>query len=394
MRDHVAHHPIALAGISLPAGGRLVRFIVDRFLLLPIGAAIALVWANTAAESYFRFSQTIAFAVNEVAMAFFLALVVQEVLEAMMPGGALHTWRAWAMPVVGAAGGVVGAAAAYLLYVNLKYELVLAQAWPIACAIDVAAAYYILKVIAPRTGALPFVLLLALATDAFGLVVLALRPPYIDVHPAGLVLVLAALALAGALRLRKVRSFWPYIALCGPLSWFGLYVEGIHPALALIPIVPFLPREPRRLDLFADTKDDDAVHHFEHEWNEVVQVILFLFGLVNAGVILRGYGTGTWATLSAALVGRPVGILLAVGVAVALGLRLPRRVGWRELTVISMATSCGFTFALFVATGIVPMGPILAELKLGALATVVAAFLTLGLARLLRVGRFGRRAAA
>lgn len=389
MRHHaMPHHPIALADAGAPSAGHLVRVAFDRFLLLPLGAALALVWANTASESYFRFSQSIAFAVNEIGMALFLALVVQEVLEAMMPGGALHTWRRWMLPIVAAAGGIAGAAAVYLLYVNLKYELVLAQAWPIACAIDVAAAYYLLTVVWRRGSVLPFVLLLALASDAFGVLVLLLRPQ-LDVRPGGIALMLVAIGLGALMRRRGIRTFWPYIAVCGPISWFALYVEGIHPALALVPIVPFLRREPRSLDVFADAPDDDAVHHFEHEWHEVVQVVLFLFGLVNAGVILRGYGTGTWAILTAALVGRPIGILAAVGVAVALGLHLPHRIGWRELIVIALATSVGFTFALFFATGLIPIGPVLAEMKLGALATVAAAALTLGAARLLRVGRFG-----
>ena len=124
------------------------------------------------------------------------------------------------------------------------------------------------------------------------------------------------------------------------------------------------------------------------EWR--VQAVLFLFGLVNAGVILRGYDTGTWAMLTAALVGRPLGILAAVGLALALGLHLPRRIGWRELVVIALATSSGFTFALFFATGLIAIGPVLAQIKLGALARVVAALLALGAARLLRVGRFAR----
>src|SRR5881394_3071984 len=95
--------------------------------------------------------------------------------------------------------------------------------------------------------------------------------------------------------------------------------RGLHPAFALVPIVPFLPHEPRRLDLLADPPDDDAVHHVEHEWNAAVQVILLLFGLVNGGVALRGYDTGTWAILLAALVGRPMGIVASVGLAVAAG---------------------------------------------------------------------------
>jgi NhaA family Na+:H+ antiporter len=126
----------------------------------------------------------------------------------------------------------------------------------------------------------------------------------------------------------------------------------------------------------------------EHQWHLVVQVVLYLFGLANAGVILRGYDAGTWAVLSAALIGRPIGLLAAVALAVVAGLHLPRRIGWRELTVIALATSSGFTFALFTATSILPMGPVLAQVKLGALAAVVGAVDAYAVARILHVGKF------
>jgi NhaA family Na+:H+ antiporter len=201
---------------------------------------------------------------------------------------------------------------------------------------------------------------------------------------------LVALGVAGAMRALNVRSFWPYLVVCGTLSWVALYREGLHPAFALVPIVPFLPHEPRRLDLLADPPDDDAVHHFEHEWNTLAQGILFLFGLVNGGVLLRGYDTGTWALLLAALVGRPLGILTAVGAAVAAGWRLPRGLGWRQLLVAALASSSGFTFALFFATGILSTGPLLAQLTIGALGTAAGSLLAIGAARLFRVGRFAR----
>jgi Na+:H+ antiporter, NhaA family len=371
---------------------RVARVLTDRFLLLPIGALIALAWSNTAAESYFRFAHALAFPVNEIAMAFFLALIAQEVREALMPGGALHTWRRWGLAMVAAAGGVAGAIATYLLYVNvLHHEAVLLQGWPIAAAIDAAAGYYVLKAIVHRSSALPFLLLVALVTDAAGLLFILFQPPRIDVRSGAVMLMLGALGAAAVMRRRRVRSFGPYIAISGTLSWLAFYWEGIHPALALIPVVPFLPREPRRLDIFADPRDDDAIHHFEHEWNEAVQVILLFFGLVNAGVPLHWHGTGTWAMLTAALVGRPLGVMAAVWIAVAAGLHLPRSLGWRELLVTALATSSGFTFALFFATGVMPMGPILDEIKLGAFSTILGAVAAIGLARVLRVGRFGRR---
>ncbi len=119
-----------------------------------------------------------------------------------------------------------------------------------------------------------------------------------------------------------------------------------------------------------------------------MQVIAFLFGLVNAGVLLRGFGTGTWALLTASLVGRPVGILAAVGVAVAGGLRLPRQIGWRELIVIAIAASPSLAFGLFFASAVFPNGPLLIETRIAAISTAAVAVLALAAARLLRVGRF------
>jgi NhaA family Na+:H+ antiporter len=363
---------------------------MDRFLLLPLGAVVAVVWANTGSESYFRFSHTLSFAVNEIAMAFFLALIAQELFEAVMPGGALHTWRRWGTTIAAAVGGILGTVVVYVAYVNWNYELVLLRGWPVAGAIDIAAGYYVLKLIFHRSSMLPFFLLIAVVTDVVMVAVMGVQQPFVDIRPGGLVLMLAALALAAVMRRVRVRSFWPYIAICGLLSWWALYLEGMHPALALVPIVPFLPHEPRRLDLFADPKGGDQVHHFEHEWNELVQPILFLFGLVNAGVLLQGYGTGTWALVAAVVIGRPAGILLALLGAALVGMHLPRGIGWRELLVTALATTSGFTFALFFATGLIPPGPVLSEIKIGALASAVGGLLALGTARLVGVGRFAR----
>jgi NhaA family Na+:H+ antiporter len=359
----------------------------DRFLLLPIGALIALVWANTAPVSYFTLSQRLAFAVNEVGMAFFFALMAQEIAEAVMRGGALHSWRRWMLPIIAAIGGIAGAVTVYLGYVYLHYEYSLTAAWPIACAVDAAATYYMLRMILPHNSAVPFALLLAIVTDAIGLVIVAPRHLVLEARVGGAALIILAFGLAAALRAMKVRAFWPYLFVCGALSWLAFSWEGLHPAFALIPIVPFLPHEPRHTDLFADPPDDDAVHHSEHEWHLIVQPVLFLFGLVNAGVVLKDYDTGSWAMLSAQLIGRPAGILLAVGLALSAGLHLPGHMSWRELLVVAFATSTGFSVALFLATGVLATGPVLAQAKIGVLASAAGLGIALLAARVLRVGR-------
>jgi NhaA family Na+:H+ antiporter len=391
MRTHVLSRPAALAPWRYPAA-TLVHFTVEHFLLLPIGGLIALVWANSRPESYFTFAHSLSFAVNEAGMALFFALITQEIVEEVMPGGALHTARRWTLPVAAAAGGSVGAALVYLAYAGLKYESVLVPGWPVAGAIDIAFAYFVVRAIFRRHAAVPFVLVLAIAADALGAAAVAARQAFVDVRPGGAALMAAAIGLAFAFRRWKVPTFWPYLAICGPLSWWALYTGGFHPAFALVPIVPFFPHAPRGLDVFSDGPHSrhGSPRYFEHVWKYPIQVVLFLFSLVNTGVLLSGYGTGTWALLSAALVGKPLGILAAAALAVAAGLHLPARLHWRDLVVVSLATSGGFTFGLFFATAVFPLGPILAEVKIGAVAAGAGVPLAFAAARLLHVGRFSR----
>jgi Na+/H+ antiporter NhaA len=66
-------------------------------------------------------------------------------------------------------------------------------------------------------------------------------------------------------------------------------------------------------------------------------------------------------------------MLAAVAMALALGLRLPRGVGWRELIVIALTVSCTFTFGLFFATTMFAVGPVLTESRVGALSTIAGA---------------------
>ena len=381
--------------VSAAGTGAAARaFVVDHFLLLPIGVLIALAWANTAGESYFRFAHALRFAVNDIGMVFFVGLVTEEVLEAVMPGGALYRWRRTLLPVVAAVGGVLGATAVYLLYLRSRYEFMLLDGWPVAAALDVAFTYFIAKAIFPsRRGPIAFLLLVAVVSDGLGIVSIAIWFPAADGYPAALGLMAVALLVAALLRSARIDRIWLYLVTSGALSWLACYWAGIPPALALVPIVPFLPHRPRGLDLF--TEPPPAVpRRFEHVFRYPVQVVLFFFGLVNGGVVLAGETPGAWAVLTAALVGRPIGILASVALAVAAGLRLPAHLRWRELIVVALAASAGFTFALFFATSVMPPGPLLSELKLGALSTAAGAVVALAAARLLHVGRFTATRAA
>lgn len=367
---------------------------VEYSLALPVGAAIALVWANTLGASYVRFAHALEFSVNDVGMVFFFALAAKEVVEATAPGGSLHTWRRASLPVIAAVGGMAVPALFYVLYVWFANQTLLLRGWAIPCATDIAFSYLVAKLVFGRHPAIPFLLLLAIADDALGLVVLAVFYPVRTLQPViGVLLMAAALIAAFALRRARVRSFWPYVLAAGALSWSALYWGGLHPAVALVPVVPFLPHAARDPGLFVEAPEArDTLSQFEHWWKLPVQVVMFLFGLTNAGVPLHDYGAGTWAVLVALVAGKPVGIGVAVALAVAAGLRLPERCGWRDIVVVGCASGMGFTVALFFATAAFPPGRLLDQTKIGALFSVGSAGLTILAAVLLRLRRSVRRA--
>jgi NhaA family Na+:H+ antiporter len=368
------------------------RFVLDYLLALPVGCAAALLWANTLPDSYYRFANATSFWVNDVGMVFFLALITKEVAEATLPGGALHPWRRAALPIVAAAGGVAASIACYVGFTHYVGEHMLADGWVAAGAIDIPGSYVIARLIFGRHAAVPFLLLLAISADAIGLACVAVVAPVGDAHPViGLGLMVAALVVAAALRHGGVKNFWLYLATAGTLSWAALFVGGVHPALALVPIVPFFPHGLRDRGLLVDPAPQahDTLTLFERFWQFPVEVVLLFFGLVNAGVPLHGLEVGLWG-IPLAAIGRPFGIMAAASVALAAGFHLPHHVGWRELIVVACAASIGLVFALFFATAVMPLGTLLLQMKLGALVTIAGGAVAFAAAWLLGVGRFAR----
>ena len=362
---------------------------LDHSGLLVAGTVIALAWANVARESYERFAHALHFAVNDIGMAFFFALAAKEVVEATAPGGALHSPRRSAVPLIAAVGGMAGPAAIYAVLVLAFDRPELMRGWAIPVATDIAFSYLVARVIfGARHPGIPFLLLLAIADDALGLLILAVFYPTGELRLAAFAIVLSvALTLAWWLRRRGTLSFWPYIIGAGTISWLAFYWGGVHPALALVPITPLMPRAARDAGLFVESSSRDTLNAFEHWWKIPVQGILFFFGLVNAGVEVTSVGAGTWIVLVAILLGKPIGIVSCTALSVAAGLRRPAGVTWRDLTVLGVVAAIGFTVALFFATAAFPPGELLDQTKMGALLSFSAAILAVTAAFLLRVGR-------
>jgi NhaA family Na+:H+ antiporter len=371
---------------------RLWHFATEYLVALPLGALMALVWVNTDAEGYYRFADATAFAVNDVAMVVFFALITKEIVEATAPGGILHPWRRAALPVLASIGITAIPVALFAILVRVFEEPMLVRGWTTVLAVDMALGYFVARIVFGRHPAVAFYLLLAISANGLGFIALALVDPIREVRLDALVLVmLAAVGSSLALRWEGVRSLWPYVVVGGGLSWSALFFGGFHPALALLPIVPFLPHAARDPGFFVDAPDraSDTLSRLELWCRHPAQAALLAFGLVNAGVPFRALEAGAWSLPLAALIGKPIGLLAGVALGVALGLHLPRGVQWKELTVLGFISAAGFTVALFFATATLGAGQMLAELKMGAVLSAGACLAAFGVAKVLRVGKFG-----
>jgi Na+:H+ antiporter, NhaA family len=373
----MTHHP-----------SKLASFILENSLLLFAGTVAAVGWANLDLTSYRHFAHPMRFWVNDVGMVFFFALAAKEVFEATLPGGALASPYRALSPLAAAVGGMLAPAAIFVTLCLIFGPRHLIRGWAIPCATDIAFSAMVARVIFPiGHPAIPFLLLLAIADDALGLIILAVFYPSGHLSFVALVaLMTGAILLALWLKRRRTQSFWPYVIGPGSLSWFALYLGGFHPALALVPIVPFIPHSPVDLGLFEPREQLrlDTLNHFERWWAAPVQLVLLLFGFANAGVPFEAIGPGTYYVIAGLFLGKPIGILLFSLAVRLVGGRLPAGLQRGDLLVLSIAASIGFTVSLFFATAAFPEGTALAETKMGALLSLLAAPLALAVARGLR----------
>ena len=368
---------------------RSITFLLENSIFLIGGAIAALVWANLDAVGYHHFVHDdfailaerhvdLHFLINDVAMALFFAIAAKEVWEALLPGGPLSNPRTAATPLMATAGGVIAPALIYFAGVHLLGETeTLGRGWAIPCATDIAFSYLIARLIFGNGHpAIVFLLLLAIADDAAGLVILAVFYPQEAMQPEWLLLTAAAIGIGLGLRRAGVKNIWWYLLIPGVLSWWSFYEAGIHAALGLVPIIPTMPHARSDIGLFApgESERKDTLDEFERWWKNPVELILGLFGLVNAGVTFSNVGPGTWLVLSGLLIGKPLGITLLTLIGEKLfGFQLPSGMSYRHIVTLGMVAGIGFTVALFVSSAAFPVpGAIQDSVKMGALGSFFA----------------------
>ena len=174
--------------------------------------------------------------------------------------------------------------------------------------------------------------------------------------------------------------------MAGIVSWFAFHKAGIHPALGLLPIIPAIPHAEIDYGIFAEEEvhQHDLLNEAEHKLKIPVEAILFLFGLMNAGVEFSAVGAATVLVLAGLIIGKPLGILLFGSFASkTLKLGLPEGMKQSDLFVVGCVAAIGFTVSLFVASVAFAPGAVQDAAKMGALLSFGAAAISLVVGRVL-----------
>lgn len=378
-------------------GKKLITVMLELSIPLITGVIVALVWANSAPASYSHLIHTklflnvdLHFLINDIFMVFFFGLAGVEIMHSLLPGGHLNPLNKAVTPLMATLGGIVGPVLVFFIANAMFGEPAYARGWAIPTATDIAISWLVARLIFGAVHpAISFLLLLAIADDAIGLIIIALfyPDPLAPIDPIWLILVAVAMLIGWLLHRFHIMSYWPYILGAGILAWVGMLEAHLHPALALVFIVPFLPHQ-CKCKLGTSPMECNCVSpmiRFEKDFKMFVDFGLFFFGLANAGVEMTNVSALTVIVFLSLFIGKTVGIFLMAKLAGVFGFLLPKGVDNKELFVLSMVAGIGLTVALFVS-GVAYIDPVLqGAAKMGALLSALISVIAIAVARLLKI---------
>lgn len=395
-------HRTARVFASLPTSAGLV---------LLLTAVLALVCANTPAASLYEhimaarvgigpvgslLSLTTREWISEGLLSLFFLIVGLEIRREMTVG-ALASRRAALLPIVAAVGGVVTPA---LIYLSLNRGPT-SRGWAIPTATDIAFALALLAVLGSRVPVAlrVFVAALAVVDDVLSVLTLAIFFPA-SFAPVYAVPVLVCLGVLFALNRTRVYATWPYVFVSLAL-WFFLHALGVHAALTGVLLAAFVPARPapsaapllaqaatalaaldhaeaearrehrdeaklesqpvwewaaRNLSAAADRllSPAERIERAVAPWSTYVVLPVFAFSATGIRLAVHLASPNAQHIVEGAImglvIGKPLGILVASGLAIAAGLAVaPEGVTLRQFVGAACLCGVGDTMALLMA---------------------------------------------
>eukprot|EP00484_Ammonia_sp_Unknown_P003381 CAMPEP_0197076778 /NCGR_PEP_ID=MMETSP1384-20130603/212290_1 /TAXON_ID=29189 /ORGANISM="Ammonia sp." /LENGTH=366 /DNA_ID=CAMNT_0042515637 /DNA_START=367 /DNA_END=1467 /DNA_ORIENTATION=- len=252
-----------------------------------------------------------------------------------------------------------------------------------------------------------FLLLLSMVDDVIGLIVIAIfygdQSSAAATNPWCLLLVLVAVVAAFVCnRFVKLRKWWVYVFVIGGISWLGLALSALHPALALFPILPFMLVRNKPTVKISQRVQHDLIRHgdesevsgdfdhladarllrddaassgdetetsaspnldeqtapyslemlddFERKIDRVVEYGLFFTAYCNAGIEMKQFGGVTVIVFLTAIIGKVAGVSGgALLVHRVFGWPLPFSMELKQLPLVGFCASVTMSISLFIA---------------------------------------------
>lgn len=334
--------------------------------VLMISAAVAaLAWANSPwRESYSTLSAiTIGpaalnlnlslstWAADGLLAIFFLVVGLE--LKHEIVAGSLRNPRQAGVPVLAAIGGMLLPALIYVGVVLALGSSASLQGWAIPTATDIAFALAILAIFGRGLPAAlrVFLLTLAVVDDLLAIIVIAVFYS----QGVDLLALLAAMIAVGvfAVAARMKRLHWWILVPLGVIAWIFMHESGVHATIAGVMLGLAMPAKAIHGDAAPRTHQ---VERFVRPLTAGLALPIFAF--FAAGITVDGGDSITSiltdpvaiAIVAALIAGKLTGVLGVTAIVTRITpLRLPDRIGVRDLLPIALLAAIGFTVSLLIA---------------------------------------------
>lgn len=341
-----------------------------------------------------NFNITLLHCVNDALLTVFFLVVGLEIKREFTIGH-LASWRAAALPIAAAIGGMLVPA---LFYYFILPKGPWSIGWGIPMATDTAFAVALIAMLGARVPIeLRIFLTAAAIVDDIGAIIVVAVFYSADLHFVYLGISLCVTLLLVLLNKAGIYRVTPYILL-GIVLWASVYASGVHATLAGVILAMLIPTRPpphyKTLSMQADTILSAEAHHSNEQYRRGPSVaalealdaiharlespadhmlrgmaprssylVLPVFALANAGlslttlnVINSEHVVLALAIICGLVIGKPVGFIVASFISVRAGLaHKSDAYSWRQLCGTGALAGIGFTMSLFIASQALPL---------------------------------------
>lgn len=333
-------------------------------IFLMLSALLAIVFANTNLEPYYRMflstpveirigeleiAKPLLLWINDGLMAVFFFMIGLELKRELLEGE-LSDIKNIILPGIGAIGGMLMPALIYL-YLNSD-DSIATKGWAIPAATDIAFALGVLALLGSRVPASIKIFLTSLAIfDDLGAILIIALFYTSKISITSLTVAALCIPILYVFNRCNITSKSPYI-LVGVIMWVAMLKSGVHATLSGIILAMFIPLYSKLEPTTSPLKSMESDLH-----SVVAFFVLPVFAFANAGINFRGMSLAQVfhdvpiGIAFGLFFGKQIGIFGLCWLSIKLKIaNLPTGTSWLSLYGTAILCGIGFTMSLFIGS--------------------------------------------